>query len=128
MQVATQPRTLYVDAAKRVLEKRLTDSDIKVSTIVNFGDPVCVFRPDESSLSYREAIGYFTLTREEKTKRRFLWDRINIQDIATMAIYRNGTLDLFVHDASFNSKGKDIALSFEESTGKQAKLYPKQSQ
>jgi hypothetical protein len=126
MQTATQPQTLYVDAAKKVLEQRLADSAIKVSTVVDFGDPVCVFRPDESGRQYREAVGYFTLTKEQRTKRRFLWDRVNTQYIAAMAVYRDGTLDLFVHDASFNSQGETIARSFEESTGKQTKLYPKQ--
>lgn len=124
MQIATQPQTLYVDAAKKVLEERLTDSAIKVSTIVSFGDPMCVFRPDESSRVYREAVGYFTLTREERTKRKILWDKVTTQDVACIAVYRDGTLDVFVHDADFNNQGKDIALSFEESTGKQTKLYP----
>ena len=127
MQTAIQPQTLYTDMAKRILEQILTDSDsaIKVSAIIDFGDLVCVFRPDESSRVYREAVGYFTLTKEERTKRRFLWDKLKVQEIATMAVYRNGTLDVFVDDASFNNQGEAIARYFEKSTGKQTKIYPR---
>lgn len=125
MEIATQPLTLYVDAAKKVLEQRLTDSNIKVSAIIDFADPMCVFRPDESSRIYHEAVGYFNVRREQRKKRKFLWDKVDITDLADIAVYRNGMLDVFVADASFNAEGENIARLFEELTSKQTKLYKK---
>lgn len=125
MKAVAQPQTQYVDALKIILELILKETPIKISTIIDFRDPVCVFRPDEDFRKYRQAVGYFRLTIESRMKRRFLWDQVDVKDIATMAVYRNGTLDVFVDDANFNSQAGSIAHSFEESTGRQTKLYPK---
>ncbi len=65
------------------------------------------------------------MRREQRTKRKLLWDRMDITDLAKIAVYRDGTLDVFVDDVSFNGQGEAIARLFEELTSRQTKLYKK---
>ena len=125
MEEQNRPREIYIDAIKQILDAESMRLGLKVDSVVDFGDPVVVFRPDDAFRTHRYAVGYFRLTRENRIKRRFLWNKLIISDIATIAIYKKGSLDIFVDDAIFNPNAESIAQEFQQLTGKTTKVYLK---
>jgi len=114
----------YANELRNILNLESRQLGLKLSSIIDLGGAMDIV----GRYGYRQAIGYFVLTRESTVKKKLLWfeiNRLNIEEIASMAVYRSGTLEVFVDDPSFNTQAESIARAFEESTEKQTVVHLK---
>ena len=94
-----------------------------VNETIDFGDPVFVVSRPNGERIQLLAPGYFKVNYEIKTPRKLWFDKVEIDEVATLAIFQNGELDVYFKKPELKTTFENICNKYFEKTKFKANLF-----